>query len=382
MKRLIISILIAGNFFQLSAQTVLFPDPVINKLPAVSFIAPSNGTAFTAPASFSLNAIASDEDGKIVKVEFFNGTTLLGSTSASPYSYNWLNVPEGIYRVSAKATDNLGESSMSFVTLIVTMNTVNQLPAVTLLTPLSNITINAPASITITADATDADGAISRVEFYNGALLLGVDTTLPYNYIWSGVGAGVYRITAKAIDNEGASKLSAAAVITLASVITDVCAVTPLYIENGGYVGGSKVKSSNGRYECKAWPYSGWCNGSAWAYAPGEGAYWMDAWTYINSCSNTANKQDRKTTVLEDLIIIPNPVLSAATVRFVLNEPDHVSLKLYDKYSQYIQTIAEDDFVAGSYNFSLNLDGVPKDTYLLKIVTGIDSKVVRIEKSY
>jgi hypothetical protein len=381
MKSLFLYIsLIASLCFQLCAQPVQFSDSVISKLPVVSITGPSNGTTFTAPASFSLNAIASDEDG-IAMVEFFNGSILLGTVKASPYSFNWSNVPEGIYKVSAKATDNLGESTVSpVVVLIVTRMTFNQLPAIVLTTPLNNSTINAPATITMSADATDADGFISRVEFYNGSILLGVDNTAPYNYVWSGVGAGTYRITAKAIDNLGGSKISSTAAVTLLAVVADVCSGLGTYIENGGYVAGSKVKSKDGRYECKPWPYSGWCNGAEWAYAPGSGAYWTDGWTFVGSCNSTPANQNIQADVFE-LIVVPNPVLSVANLQLVLKESDQVSLKLYDKYSQYIQTIVEGDFVAGSYDFPLNLEGLQRDTYLLKSVTKADSKIIRIEKT-
>ena len=42
----------------------------------------------------------------------------------------------------------------------------------------------------------------------------------------------------------------------------------------------------NGRvlYACKPWPYSGWCNGADWAYAPGFGYAWRDAWTEVRAC--------------------------------------------------------------------------------------------------
>ncbi len=57
--------------------------------------------------------------------------------------------------------------------------------------------------ITITATASDADGSIDRVEFYNGAALLGSDATAPYSYTWAGVTDGCYNIVARAIDDLG-----------------------------------------------------------------------------------------------------------------------------------------------------------------------------------
>ena len=44
--------------------------------PTVNLIAPVNGATFTAPASITLTATATDSDGTISKVEFFNGTTI------------------------------------------------------------------------------------------------------------------------------------------------------------------------------------------------------------------------------------------------------------------------------------------------------------------
>jgi glutamine cyclotransferase len=47
----------------------------------------------------------------------------------------------------------------------------------------------------------------------------------------------------------------------------------------GSYVAGSKVKGKDGNlYECKPSPYTPWCNGAAWAYEPGVGSVWDQAW--------------------------------------------------------------------------------------------------------
>jgi hypothetical protein len=44
-----------------------------NKLPTVTLTAPSNGATFAAPATINLSASASDSDGSIAKVEFYQG---------------------------------------------------------------------------------------------------------------------------------------------------------------------------------------------------------------------------------------------------------------------------------------------------------------------
>ena len=84
-----------------------------NKAPSVSLTAPTNGASFTAPANITLTATASDTDGTVSKVEFFNGSTLLGTSTASPYTMVWSNVTAGSYSLTAKATDDKGASTTS-----------------------------------------------------------------------------------------------------------------------------------------------------------------------------------------------------------------------------------------------------------------------------
>lgn len=90
-------------------------------------------------------------------------------------------------------------------------------PSVTIQSPQAGQSFNAPASITISADASDSDGTISKVEFYNGTTKLGEDITAPYSFSWNNVSAGNYTIQAKAIDNLGASATASVNVSVIAA---------------------------------------------------------------------------------------------------------------------------------------------------------------------
>jgi hypothetical protein len=59
-----------------SAVSITVNSP--NVPPSVALTAPANGAVFTAPSSFQLAAAASDSDGTVTKVEFFQDTTKLG----------------------------------------------------------------------------------------------------------------------------------------------------------------------------------------------------------------------------------------------------------------------------------------------------------------
>ena len=87
--------------------------PSANQAPTVSLTTPANGATFTAPATVTLTATASDTDGTVSTVEFYAGTTFGGSDSTSPYSVTWSNVPAGTYALTAVARDNAGAMTVS-----------------------------------------------------------------------------------------------------------------------------------------------------------------------------------------------------------------------------------------------------------------------------
>src|SRR6266545_2150980 len=52
------------------------------------------------------------------------------------------------------------------------------------------------------------------------------------------------------------------------------------------YKAGDQVQNKGVVYQCKPYPYSGWC-GIAGAYEPGVGSAWQDAWTSLGACGST-----------------------------------------------------------------------------------------------
>jgi predicted phage tail protein len=66
------------------------------------------------------------------------------------------------------------------------------------------------------------------VDFYQGGSLIGSDTSSPYSITWNNVGAGSYSLTARAVDNTGATTTSAAHSITVsAATVQRNAAFTP-----------------------------------------------------------------------------------------------------------------------------------------------------------
>ncbi|MBN2612931.1 MAG: carbohydrate-binding protein [Bacteroidales bacterium] len=385
-----------------------------NNPPSVSISSPANGATFTSGANITVSANASDSDGSISKVEFYQGSAKLGEDASSPFAYTWNNVAAGTYSLTARATDNDGATSTSSAVTItvnqggtgttitiqenqtgfcsvdgtvdnnnsgftsdgfantsnttgtgidwkvnfstsgtytfgfryattsdrparliingstvvssigfpstgswttwstvsanatvgagtfdvrleatgssglanidyitVTGNTpsaascsgtTNNPPSVSITAPSNGASYTAGTNITIGANASDNDGNVTLVEFFQGSVKLGEDATSPYSYTWNNVAAGNYSLTARATDNGGAVTTSSAISIAVTSNTCNPTTITPYIQIDGGtwqqastvtVNAGSSVKFGPQPVSGGSWNWSGPNNFSA-----------------------------------------------------------------------------------------------------------------------
>ena len=86
-----------------------------NNAPSVSITSPANNAIFNTGSSITINATAADTDGTITSVAFYNGATLLSTSTVAPYTYTWVTPAVGSYALTAKATDNGGVTTTSAI---------------------------------------------------------------------------------------------------------------------------------------------------------------------------------------------------------------------------------------------------------------------------
>jgi hypothetical protein len=86
-----------------------------NVPPTVSLTSPSAGASLDGNSAINLTATASDSDGTIVKVEFYQDSNKIGqsTSSSSPYSAVWSNAPSGSFTMTALAYDDSGAAVRS-----------------------------------------------------------------------------------------------------------------------------------------------------------------------------------------------------------------------------------------------------------------------------
>ncbi len=85
----------------------------------------------------------------------------------------------------------------------------NGLPDLTITAPEDKSTIVAGADVKIQALATNENGKVRRVDFYEGTNLLFEDTIAPYEFVWPEVKAGDYTLSVTTLDEDGSEMGSA-----------------------------------------------------------------------------------------------------------------------------------------------------------------------------
>jgi hypothetical protein len=216
---------------QLSNLRLVLIEPAENVAPTVNLTAPTANATFTVGAVIALTANAADSDGTITSVEFYDGATLLATDTTAPYSFSWNGATEGAHTLTALATDDDSASSTSApVTINLEADTgnINVAPTVSLTAPATNATFIIGDVITLTANAADSDGSVTSVEFYDGTTLLGIDTTVPYNFTWNGSTEGSHTLTAIATDDDSDTTTSAAVTITVVPPAPNVAPTTSI----------------------------------------------------------------------------------------------------------------------------------------------------------
>uniref|UniRef100_UPI0025E23B7B Ig-like domain-containing protein n=1 Tax=uncultured Microbulbifer sp. TaxID=348147 RepID=UPI0025E23B7B len=180
--------------------SVTDPDPVP---PTGSITAPLAGTTTNENDSVIIQVTAGDTDGQVVSVAFYVDGALIATDTAAPWEASWTAVA-GTPILTAVISDNDAlEITTAAVSITVEEPAVIDpvAPSVSLNTPTDGSSHTTGDNLSISASASDSDGAVSKVEFFVDGTLVATDTSAPYTTSWTAT-LGDHEISAVATDSD------------------------------------------------------------------------------------------------------------------------------------------------------------------------------------
>jgi photosystem II stability/assembly factor-like uncharacterized protein len=170
-------------------------------------------SVYNTPINFKLVADAMQNNSAVSAIEFYNGDIKIGEVNNAPFEFDWNDVSYGEYHVYAKVTDSHG--NVAFSNVLPAKVRASAVPEVSIVSPVNNAVFDYNSNIEIRANASDSDGTITKVEFFNGLEKIGEDTDSAYTFSWTNVLDGTYQLTAKATDNSNQTVSSEPITITV-----------------------------------------------------------------------------------------------------------------------------------------------------------------------
>jgi len=182
---------------------------VDNTPPQISFASPADGAALA--GIITIGVSANDNVG-VASVSLTIDGVALGTDSSSPYAFTWdtTTATNGWHTVIAVASDAMGNSSSSAITVLVSNSAPpvdTTAPTVTISSPAEGGKVSGNASVYV--DASDNLG-VTRNELYVDGALVASSTTAPFTTKWNTAKAktGKHVLQCKAFDAAGNAGLS------------------------------------------------------------------------------------------------------------------------------------------------------------------------------
>ncbi len=214
-------------------ENLSYGHPVANAGDNVSVRLPNSTAILDGSSSF-------DPDGNAsltYRWEQLNGPSFISFSNSSDISPTVSNLEEGIYTFELFVSDGTYHSTDQV--FIIVSETGNSLPTVFITSPENNASYEENRNIQITASASDLDGDITKVEFYDGTTKLGEDSTEPYSFLWGDVSIGSHSLSATATDNTGGQGNSQ--VINISVNETFQCSETSSNAQQGSFSTGYRT---------------------------------------------------------------------------------------------------------------------------------------------
>ncbi len=241
--------------------TITSPIPVFN----------NNNAIYLVGGSLKISATVADAGAIVTKVEISRGGGNTVTLTAAPYTTTFSNLPapapDGSIWFNVKAYDNNGATATA---LIVAYK--DRAPLIAITAPQSNASFTAGSTVGVTTYTTDADGAVAKVEFFNGAAKLGEAVAAPFSFNLANAVVGTYSLTAKATDDLGVTAVAG----PVSFIVVKATCTVPAWNAASVYTAGNRVSEAGKIYEAKWWTQG---------EDPALKSATYDVWKWIGACT-------------------------------------------------------------------------------------------------
>jgi hypothetical protein len=213
-----------------ASATVFIRDDGITEA-SLAITRPTDGASFNVGETILIEATAIDLNGYISRVEFFDGHQRIGESEivfilppdpGTPilHSFEWHGAASGPHVLTARATSTVSVAISSQPVHITVGPGSNQPPRIALTRPVDGAEFPLNAPIEIVAQASDPDGFVRRAEFFADGRKIGEQSivfiqppppgqTQTFTFVWHFPAPGAHTLTARAMDDAGATAVSA-----------------------------------------------------------------------------------------------------------------------------------------------------------------------------
>ncbi len=176
----------------------------VNVAPTISLKKPANNSTYRIGDTIILEATASDSNGNLEKVNFKINGDFYKRILKAPFKTTFKPKRAGTYKIIAKSFDTKGLSREKLVTI--TVKARRRRPAVAVTSPANGSVYKLGETINLSANATDPDGNLDKVNYNINGKFYKTLARAPYNTNFKPTEAGTYKIIAKSFDADGLTK--------------------------------------------------------------------------------------------------------------------------------------------------------------------------------
>lgn len=234
----ILRLAVTNGEFNLGRMVFTYASP-LGYVPPIANAGQNLAVALPATTAALNGSLSNDPEGQPITYlwEQVYGPSVISFSANNVASPIVSNLVEGVYK--CKLTVSNGTYPAWDEVFIVVSETGNASPSVSITSPANGASYVAGTSVTITANASDLDGTVTKVIFYDGSTLLGEDTTAPYSINWAASGSGSHTLTAVATDNGNAQTTSQPVTVTVSDIM--LCSETSSEAQQGAFSTGYEV---------------------------------------------------------------------------------------------------------------------------------------------